>query len=101
MRLGRVAGRARAVRSATGLGASLAITALGLLRLVAVGVAATEAHSKHGHHGQAVGLGLGADMSGGGQNGKRSGGSEEHLDAVRELRIGPFVAVGRTVGLFV
>lgn len=84
-----VAGRARAVRSATGLGASLAITALSLLGLVSVGVAATEAHSKHGHHGQAVRLGLGADMSGGGQNGNRSGGSEEHLDAVRESRMGP------------
>lgn len=99
MRLGGAAGRALGVRSATGSGASLAIAALSLLRLVAVGVAATEAHSKDGHHGQAVGLGLGADMSGGGQNGNRSGGSEKHRDAVRELRIGQFVAVGRT-GLF-
>lgn len=100
VRLGGAAGRALGVGSATGLRARVAITALSLLRLVAVGVAATEAHSKHGHHGQAVRLGLGADSSGGGQNGNRSGGSEKHLDAVRESRIGQVVAVGRT-GLFV
>lgn len=94
-----VAGRALGVGSTTGLGASLAITALSLLGLVSVGVAATEAHAKDGHHGQAVRLGLGADMSGGGQNGNRSGGSEKHLDAVRELRMDS--CRGRTVGLFV
>lgn len=83
-----VAGRALGVRRATGLRAGVAIATLSLLGLVSVGVAATEAHSKHGHHGRAVRLGLGADMSGGGQNGNRSGGSEEHLDALRELKDG-------------
>lgn len=78
------AGGAFGVLSATGLSTSITGTALGLLGLVSVGIAADKAHSNNGHHGQAVrlrlGLGARADMSGTGQKGNRGGGSEEHFD---------------------
>lgn len=80
------AGRALGVARATGFGAGAAVVALRQLRLVSIGVAARKALAKHGHHGQAVrlGLGVGADMSGAGQKGNRGGGSEEHFDSERQ-----------------
>lgn len=58
------------------LGASVAVAALGLLGLVAHGVAAHEAQARHG--GQAVWLGFGSGESGaGGHDSERS---EVHLD---------------------
>lgn len=74
------AGRALGIAATAGLGAGAAVVALGQLGLVAVGVAAREALAQDGHHGQAVGLGLGGDMGGAGQEGNRGGGLEEHLD---------------------
>ena len=61
---------------AAGLGAGVAVAALGLLGLVAHGVAAHEAQARHG--GQAVWLGFGSGESGaGGHDSERS---EVHLD---------------------
>lgn len=58
-----------------GLGAGVAVAALGLLRLVAGRVATHEAQT--GHDSQAVGLGFGSNEGGTGHDGK---GREAHLD---------------------
>jgi hypothetical protein len=73
-----VEGGALLVTIATGLGAGVALAADGLLGLVPVGVAARKAEAENGHHGQLVGLGLSAGVSGAGQNGSGGSGSEVH-----------------------
>lgn len=96
------AGSALGVLGAAGFGTGVAVVALRQLRLVSIGAAARKALSKHGHHGQAVRLGLGADAGGAGQEGNRGGSSEEHLDLRRTvLAMFSRVVSCRTWGLLI
>lgn len=77
---GRVVGSAGLIAGTTGLGAGVAVTTDGLLGLVPVGVATSEAETQDGALDQLVRLGLGGDVGDAGHKGDGGGRAEEHLD---------------------